>query len=79
MFMNEFRLFALGEEFDVDRFVKRSSLEFSRIWHRGYRKPSCGTSRYPTSGCVIDLGDGLTLPLPQQEHVARDFLVVQVA
>jgi hypothetical protein len=71
--MNFFRLFALGHAFDVDAYIKTSSLRFDHIWHRGDPKPG-GIGRFANSGAQIDLGDGRKIPAEQQEAVAADFL-----
>ena len=73
--MNEFRLFAHGEAFDVDAFLASTTLRPDYVWRRGGRRRySCIESRYPTSGVEIRLGDGLTIPLPDQEAMAIAYL-----
>jgi hypothetical protein len=73
--MNEFRLFAHGEEFDVDAFLASTSLRPDYVWRRGdQRRYACVESSHPTSGVEFVLGDGLTTPLPEQEASAIAYL-----
>jgi hypothetical protein len=71
--MNEFRLFAHGEAFDVDAFLASTTLRPEYIWRRGdQRRYACVESRHPTSGAEFVLGDGL--PFLEQEGIAVAYL-----
>jgi hypothetical protein len=74
--MNEFKLFAHGEEFDVDAFLASTTLRPDSVWRRGDQRRyySCIESRYPTSGVEFVLGDGLTVPFWKQEQIAVAYL-----
>jgi hypothetical protein len=73
--MNEFRLFAHGETFDVDAFLASTTLRPDHVWRRGDLRPcSCVESRHPTSGVEFVLGDGLKVPFLQQEGIAIAYL-----
>ena len=71
---NCFRVFALGEEFDVDAFISTSQLTPTLIWRRGEPKKPGSRSLYPTSGVAYDLGEGSTIPFLKQEAIALSFL-----
>ena len=73
--MNEFRLFAHGEAFAVDAFLASTSLRPTYVWRRGdQRRNACVESSHPTSGVELVLGDGLSVPLPEQEGIAIAYL-----
>lgn len=74
--MNEFRLFALGEAFDLDAFLSTTTLHPDYVWRRGeQRRYACGVdSRNPTSGVEFVLGDGQQIPLSEQDRIAIDYL-----
>jgi len=73
--MNEFRLFAHGEAFDVDAFLSSTALRPDYVWRRGdQRRYACVESRHPTSGVEFVLGDGLTVPYLKQEGIAVTYL-----
>jgi hypothetical protein len=73
--MNEFRLFAHGEAFDVDAFLAKTTLRPDRVWRRGdQRRYACVESKHPTSGVEFFLGDGWVVPLPDQEAMAIAYL-----
>jgi hypothetical protein len=73
--MNEFRLFAHGAAFDVDAFLGATTLRPDYVWRRGdQRRYACVESRHPTGGVEFVLGDGLTVPLPEQERIALAYL-----
>jgi len=73
--MNQFRLFAHGEEFDVDAFLASTTLRPDHVWRRGdQRRYSCVESRHPTSGVEFVLGDGRTVPFLDQEGIAVTYL-----
>lgn len=73
--MNEFRLFAHGESFDVDAFLASSTLRPDYVWRRGeQRRYYCSESRHPTSGVEFVLGNGLTVPFLEQESIAVAYL-----
>ena len=63
----QFELFAHGDEFDVDAYLKSASLDFDRVWHRreGGRA---------TSGVGKRLGDGREIPLDEQQGIAIEYL-----
>jgi len=68
--MNEFRLFALGVEFDPDAYLASAPLEFDGVWRKG----ESGRNHPKSNGIFKVLGDGPTVPLPQQERIALEFL-----
>jgi hypothetical protein len=69
--MNDFHLLAHGEAFDVDAFLATTTLRPAFVWRRGdQRQSACFESRHPTSGIELDLGDGLSVPLSEQEGIA---------
>ena len=73
--MNEFRLFAHGEAFDVDTFLASTTLRPDYVWRRGdQRRYSCVESHHPTSGVEFVLGNGLTVPFLEQERIAVAYL-----
>ena len=73
--MNEFQIFAHGEEFDVDAFLATTTLRPSYVWRRGDQKRyACGESSHPTSGIEFFLGDGQQTPLFEQERIAIEYL-----
>jgi len=73
--VNEFRLFAHGEAFDVDAFLASTTLRPDYVWRRGdQRRYACIESRHPTSGVDFVLGDGLTVPFLTQEGIAVAYL-----
>jgi len=69
---NWVRVYALGEDFDVDAFMKVCFIAPSLVWRRGEPKGG-GASFYPTSGIAFNLGDARTIPFPQQEGIAVAF------
>lgn len=73
--MNEFRLFAHGDAFNVDAFLASTTLRPDYIWRRGdQRRYSCIESRHPTSGVEFTLGNGLAVPFLKQEDIAVAYL-----
>ena len=70
---NYFKIFALGEEFDVDAFLASSSMVPSYYWRRGEPKGGRG-SPYPSSGVTYEIADGKSVPFLQQEDLAISFL-----
>jgi hypothetical protein len=68
--MNEFRLFAHGVDFDPESFLASTSLQFDGVWHKG----ESGHDHPKSSGVFKVLGDGLTVPVWEQERIAIDFL-----
>jgi hypothetical protein len=73
--MNEFRLFAHGESFDVDAFLATTTLRPAYVWRRGdQRRYACVESRHPTSGVEFALGDELPVPFLKQEGIAIAYL-----
>ena len=73
--MNEFRLFAHGEAFDVDAFLARTTLRPDYVWQQGdQRRYACVESRHPTSGVEMVLGEGRAVPYLEQEEIAIAYL-----
>jgi len=73
--MNQFRIYALGTDFDVDAYVARGDLEFEDVWHFGEQLPTtCVKADYKSGGCAHELGDGYKVPLPEQERIAERYL-----
>jgi hypothetical protein len=73
--MNEFRLFAHGDAFDVDAFLASTTLRPDYIWRRGdQRRYACIESSHPTSGIELVLGDGRKIPLFEQQKIAIEYL-----
>jgi hypothetical protein len=64
--INDFELFAHGAAFDVDAYLLRTELPVSRVWRRG-------SGHYKTSGIAMTLGDGHSVPVPEQERLAIEF------
>jgi hypothetical protein len=62
-----FELFALGDEFDVNTYLSSASLDFDNVWHRS-------EGGRPTSGVGKRLGDGVALPLDEQQRIAVEYL-----
>lgn len=72
---NYFSIFAHGERFDPDAFLKTSALRPDRIWRRGDLRPcACVESRHETSGVEFTLGDGWAVPFHKQEEAAISYL-----
>ena len=74
--MNYFTLFAHGDEFDVDAYLKTTSLKFDKVWRRGDLRghPDFIQNKHPTSGIEKELGPGRDLSMIDQDRIARDFL-----
>jgi hypothetical protein len=72
---NNFRIYALGDNFDVDAFVASSSLTPSFVWRVGEPKgKNKRGSPYPTSGIVFELGAGADVPFLEQDEIAIEFI-----
>ncbi|MGA2257828.1 MAG: hypothetical protein ABSG53_24460 [Thermoguttaceae bacterium] len=73
---NHFTIFAHGDNFDVDAYLKGTSLEFDHIWHRGDPRgcPEFIQDRHSTSGVEKVLGDGRGLDIREQDRIATSFL-----
>ncbi|WP_397574339.1 hypothetical protein [Silanimonas sp.] len=67
------RLFALGQDFDVDEFLRRTRLEPAQVWRRGEPR-GCFGAVNPTSGVAFKLGDARAIPFPSQAQIAIDFV-----
>ena len=67
-FSERFHIFAHGETFDVDAFLRASTLRPSFVWRNLPSK---------TSGIEIFLGDGRQIRLVDQEDIAVDYLNAQ--
>lgn len=74
--MNFFTLFAHGIHFDVDAYLKVTSLSFNKVWRRGDLRgnPEFIQDQHQTSGVLIVLGSGLELPIDDQDRIAVGFL-----
>ena len=73
--MNEFRIFAHGDDFDVDRYLSTATLKPDYVWRRGdQRRYACVKSEHETSGVEFTLGDGWKVPLQDQEDIALAYL-----
>lgn len=79
--LNSFRIFAHGEAFDVDAFLASTQLPVDRSWRHGDPLPGAryGVDVHPnfgykSNGVAVNLGDGRTLSLKQQEQIATAFL-----
>lgn len=72
--MNDVHLLAHGEEFDVDAFLATTTLRPDLVWRRGDQRSVCSKSRHETSGIELDLGDGLSISLWEQESIAIAYL-----
>lgn len=62
-----FEVFALGREFDVNKYLTSTSLDFDNVWHSSERGR-------PTSGVGKRLGDGAVVPFDEQQRIAVEFL-----
>ena len=73
---NHFTIFAHGNNFDVDAYLKGASLKFERIWRRGDLRgcPEFIQDKHPTSGVEKVLGDGRGLDMDGQDRIATSFL-----
>ncbi len=65
--MNGFRLHAVGEFFDVDRYLSQYSIDYNSIWHSG-------KNLYTSSGFVKYLGNEFKLDIYEQETIAIKYL-----
>src|ERR1700758_3293389 len=75
LIVNEFRIFAHGDAFDVDSFLATTRLRPDFVWRRGdQRRYACVESKHETSGVEFTLGDGWTLPFREQERTAIEYL-----
>ena len=73
--MNQFRIFAHGEAFDIDAFLSTTTLRPDYVWRRGdQRRFACIESRQPTSGIEFVLGDGQQIPFCEQDRIAIEYL-----
>ena len=68
--MSEFRLFAHGVEFHPDAYVASAPLKFDGVWRKG----ESGHDHPKSSGVFKVLGDGLTVPVFEQERIAIEYL-----
>src|SRR5207247_1949194 len=69
--MNEFRIFALGVDFDPETYLASSPLKFDGMWHKG----ECGDDHPQSSGVYKILGDGQTVLIYEQYSIAIEYLV----
>jgi hypothetical protein len=73
--MDQFKIFAHGESFEVDVFLATTTILPDFIWRRGDQKQhSCVESKHSTSGIEILLGDGRAVPFLEQEGIAIEYL-----
>ena len=73
--MNEFRIFAHGDTFDVDAFLPATTLRPDYVWRRGdQRRYACVASKHDTSGVQFSLGEGWKVPFREQEGIAIAYL-----
>ena len=70
---NCFKIFALGEDFDVNAYKDKSTMVATRCWRRGEPKKGRG-SPYPTSGIEYEIGGGNALSPFEQERLAIEFI-----
>ena len=74
--MNHFTLFAHGDDFDVDAYLRTTKLTFDKVWRRGDLR-GCSDfiqDKHPTSGVEKALGCGWEIPIYEQDQIATDFL-----
>jgi hypothetical protein len=62
--MNGFRLHAVGEFFDVDRYLSQYSIDYNSIWHSG-------KNLYTSSGFVKYLGNEPSISYDYEYEVER--------
>lgn len=65
--MNEFRLYAVGEFFDVDRYLSQYSINYNCIWRKG-------EGSYTNSGFAKYLGNEFKLDICEQETIAIRYI-----
>lgn len=70
--MNQFKILAHGENFDVDLFLSTTTLRPSCVWHKGQSSP--GHRQPLTSGFDIVLGDGKALDVYAQQRIAIEYI-----
>jgi hypothetical protein len=68
--INEFRLFAHGQTFDLDAYLATTTLKFDGVWRKGEFRHDHPKS----SGAFKVLGDRATLLLFEQEQIAIAYL-----
>ncbi len=68
--MNEFRIFAHGEDFNPDAYLASTELQFDRVWRKGEN----GDDHPKSNGIAKVLGDGQQIPLFDQETMAIEYL-----
>lgn len=68
--VNEFRIFAHGEDFDIDAYLATTQLQFDRIWRKGEN----GNDHPKSNGIAKVLGDGHQVSLYDQETIAIAYL-----
>lgn len=65
--MNYFKIFAHGDDFDVDAYATTATIGFDRVRHKGEQ-------HYTTNGIEKLLGDGQQLSCHDQDRIATHFL-----
>jgi hypothetical protein len=65
--MNGFRLHAVGEFFDVDRYLNQHIIDYNSVWRRG-------ENLYTSSGFVKYLGNEFKLDIHEQETIAVKYI-----
>lgn len=68
--MNEFRVFAHGESFNPDAYLKTAPIEFDGVWRKGEN----GNDHPKSSGVYKILGDGQKLTIFRQQEIASKYL-----
>lgn len=71
MNQNHFEVFAHGVAFEPQVYLATTPLKFDGVWRKG---ESMVPNHPASSGVFKALGDGLTLPLWEQERIAIEFL-----
>jgi len=66
--MNEFQVFALGDEFDPDAYLASAPLKFDGLWRKG----ESGRGHPKSSGVFKTLGDGLSIGPNAESGAASD-------
>lgn len=68
--MNQFRIFAHGEDFDPDAYLASTQLQFDLVWRKGEN----GNDHPKSNGIAKVLGDGHQVLFFDQEVIAIEYL-----
>ena len=68
--VNEFRIFTLGEAFDIDAYLATTKLQFDGLWRKG----EAGNDHSKSNGIAKVLGDGQQITWIDQEAIAIEYL-----